>query len=45
MTVAELIDMLKDANPKASVILGYNGFLFDADSVEVLNGRVYIQGY
>lgn len=45
MTVAELIDMLKDVNPKAPVTLGYNGFLFDANSVEVFNGRVYIQGY
>ena len=45
MTTAELIDMLKEANPKAPVILGYNGFLFNADSVEVFNGRVYIEGY
>lgn len=45
MMVAELIDILKDTNPEAPVTLGYNGFLFDADSVEVLNGRVYIQGY
>lgn len=45
MTVAELTDMLKEANPEAQITLDYNGFLFDADSVEVFNGRVYIQGY
>lgn len=45
MTAAELIDMLKDTNLEAPVTPGYNGFLFDADSVEVFNGRVYIQGY
>lgn len=45
MTVAELIDILEYANPEAPVILDYNGFLFDADSVEIQNGRVCIQGY
>lgn len=45
MTAAELIDMLKDTNPEAPVTLDYNGFLLDANSVEVLNGRVYIAGY
>lgn len=45
MTVAELMGILKDSNPEALVTLGYNGFLFDADSVEVFNGRVYIEGY
>lgn len=45
MTVAELIDMLKEANPEAPVTLGYNEFLFDADAVEVFNGLVYIRGY
>lgn len=45
MTVMELVDMLKDANPEALVTLEYNGFLFDPDSIEVFNGRVYIQGY
>lgn len=45
MTVMELIDMLKEANPEALVTLEYSGFLFDPDSVEVFNNRVYIQGY
>lgn len=45
MTVKELIDMLKDANPEAPITLGYKVFLFDADAVEVFNSRVYIQGY
>ena len=45
MTVKELIDMPKDANPEAPITLGYNGFLFDADSIEVFSSRVYIQGY
>lgn len=38
MTVKELIDMLKDADPEALITLEYNGFLFDPDFVEVFNG-------
>lgn len=45
MTVAELADMLKEAGPGAPVTLDYGGFLFDADSAGVFNGRVYVQGY
>ena len=37
----ELVDTLKEA----PITLNHNGFLFNADSVEVFNGRVYIQGY
>lgn len=44
MTVYDIIEMLKDVNPEAPVALGYCGFLLDADSVEVQNGRVSIQG-
>lgn len=44
MTVADLIEILNDTNPKAPVFLDYCGFIFEADSVEVQNGKVYIQG-
>ena len=45
MVVADLIEVLKDTNPEAPVFLDYYGFLLEADSIEVQNGRVYIQGY
>ena len=45
MVVADLIEILRDANPEAPVLLDYCGFLFEADAVEVQNGKVYIQGY
>ena len=45
MIVADLIESLRDANPEAPVLLDYCGFLFEADAVEVQNGRVCIQGY
>lgn len=45
MTVADLIEILSDTNPEAPVFLDYYGFIHEANSVEVQNGRVYIQGY
>lgn len=45
MVVTELIEILRDANPEAPVLLDYCGFIFEADSVEIQNGRVCIQGY
>lgn len=45
MTTADLVGFLKDVNPVAPACLEYCGFVFDADSAEVFNGRVYIQGY
>lgn len=45
MIVADLIEILRDANPEAPVFLGYCEAIFEADAVEVLNGKVYIQGY
>lgn len=45
MVVADLIEILRDANPGAPVLLGYCGFIFEAEAVEVQNGKVYIQGY
>ena len=45
MIVADLIEILSEANPGAPVLLDYSGFVFEADSVEVQNGKVYIQGY
>lgn len=45
MVVAELMGILRDANPEAPVLLDYCGFVFEADSAEVQNGRVCIQGY
>lgn len=45
MTVADLIEILDDTNPEAPVFLGYSGLVLEADSVEVQNGKVYIQGY
>lgn len=45
MVVADLIEILSETNPGAPILLDYSGFMFEADSVEVQNGRVYIQGY
>ena len=45
MVVVDLMEILKEANPEAPVLLDYCGFIFEADAVEVQNGRVYIQGY
>lgn len=45
MVVADLIEILRGANLEASVLLDYCGFIFEADAVEVQNGKVYIQGY
>lgn len=45
MIVAELIGILKDANPEAPVFLAYFDFTFEADSALVQNGQVHIQGY
>lgn len=45
MVVADLLDILKDTNPEAPILLGYCGIIFEADAVEVQNGIVYIQGY
>lgn len=45
MVVVDLMDILKEANPEAPVLLNYCGLIFEADSVEVQNGLVYIQGY
>lgn len=45
MVVADLIEILQDANPEAPVFLDYCGFLLTADAVEIQNGKVYIQGY
>lgn len=45
MTVADLIEILNDTNPEAPVFLDYCGSVFEADSIEVRNGRVCIQGY
>lgn len=44
MIVADLLEILKDTNPEAPVLLDYCGFIFEADSIEVQNGRVCIQG-
>lgn len=45
MIAADLIEMLRGANPEAPVLLEYHGFVFEADAVEVQNGLVHIQGY
>ena len=45
MVVAELMEILKDTNPEAPILLDYCGFIFEADSVAVQNGQVCIQGY
>ena len=45
MTAGDLVELLRDVNPAAPVFLDYCGFIFDANAVEVQNGRVCIQGY
>lgn len=45
MIVADLMEVLKEADPEAPVLIDYFGLLSEADSVEVQNGLVYIQGY
>lgn len=45
MVVADLMGILKEANPEAPVLLDYCGIIFEASAVEVQNGLVYIQGY
>lgn len=45
MVVVDLMEILKEVNPEAPVLLDYCGFIFEADAVEVQNGLVYIQGY
>lgn len=45
MIVMDLLEILKDTNPEAPVFLDYCGILFEADAVEVQNGKVYIQRY
>lgn len=45
MVVADLMEILRDANPEAPVFLDYCEFIFEADSVVVQNGQVHIQGY
>lgn len=45
MVVADLMEILKEANSEAPVLLDYCGIIFEADSVEVQNGLVHIQGY
>lgn len=45
MIVADLIEILQDANPEAPVFLDYCGFISETDAVGIQNGEVYIQGY
>lgn len=45
MIVADFMEVLKDTNPEAPVFLDYCGFLLEANSIEVQNGQVHIQGY
>nr|DAV65849.1 MAG TPA: hypothetical protein [Caudoviricetes sp.] len=45
MVVEDPMEILRGANPEAPVLLDYCGFIFEADSIEVQNGLVYIQGY
>lgn len=45
MTVADLIEILQDANPEAPVFLSYYGATSDVSAVEIQNGKVYVQGY
>lgn len=45
MIVADLMEVLKETNPEAPILIDYFGLLSEADSVEVQNGLVYIQGY
>ena len=45
MVVEDLMEILREADPGAPIFLGYCGFIFEADSIEVQNGLVYIQGY
>lgn len=45
MVVADLMEILREANPEAPVLIDYFGFISETDSVEVQNGLVYIQGY
>lgn len=45
MVVVDLMEILKEANPEAPVLLDYCGIVFEADAVEVQNGKVCIQGY
>ena len=44
MTVYEVIEMLKGANPDAPVAPDYCGFMLDADLAGARNGRVCIKG-
>ena len=45
MFVADLMEILKEADPEAPVLIDYFGFICETDSVEVQNGLVCIQGY
>lgn len=45
MVVVDLMEILKEANPEAPVLLDCRGFILEADAIEVQNGLVYIQGY
>lgn len=45
MVVADLMEVLKEVNPGAPVLIDYFGLLSEANSVEVQNGLVFIQGY
>lgn len=44
MIVADLIEILEGVNPNSPVLIDYNGFICDAESVEVRNGITTIQG-
>lgn len=44
MTVADLVEPLKDVNPAAPICLDFCGFVFDVAPRGAQNGRVYIQG-
>lgn len=45
MVVADLMAILREANPEAPILIDYFGLLSEIDSVEVQNGLVHIQGY
>ena len=45
MVVVDLMEILKEADPEAPILIEYFGLVSEADSVEVQNGVVYIQGY
>lgn len=45
MTTADLMEILRHANPEAPVFMDYCGLIFEADSVMIQNGQVHIQRY